>query len=200
MTARDDTDVTGAHSAGLWARPVAMRKFVWMSFFTLGLYDVYWFYWNWRRQRDREDARVRAGWRTFLSPFVAFMLFDDVRNAARRRDIAVSWSPAILAACYLALLMGFVLPGWLWLLTLINFAPLIPVQNTINTMHASGAAAGDALAEPADSAFSVANVISMIAGLLVMLLLVCLSVLASNGVLDRWYQQLLLQAGALLQS
>jgi hypothetical protein len=67
-------------------------------------------------------------------------------------------------------------------------------------MHASGAAAGDALAEPADSVFSGANVISMIAGLLVMLLLVCLSVLASNGVLDRWYQQLLLQAGALLQS
>jgi hypothetical protein len=185
-----------------WPLAVSMRKFVVMSFFTIGIYDVYWFYWNWRRQRDLAGARISPGWRAFLSPFVAYTLMRDVRDAAVASGINVSWSPALKAAGYFISIMGFLMPGWLWVITLITFLPLIPVQQTINRLHTARSGAGEADGDNGDvpdNRFSFGNIVAMLVGTLVIVAVIAFNILASNGVLDRWEQDLLQQLAPLLQ-
>ena len=150
-----------------------MKKFVLMSFFTMGLYDVYWFYWNWRRQREMSDPMVRAGLYAFLSPFVAFIMFRDIHREA---GPLAKWSPGLLAFTYFLLLISFITRGWWWLLTLLSFVPLIPVQQTINDMHAASGSP-----EAMDERLSVGNIVGLVAGAFVMALLVILNVMISRG-------------------
>jgi hypothetical protein len=155
-----------------WPLAVALRKFVLLSFFTMGLYNVYWFYWNWRRQRDATRADIRAGWRTFLSPFTAWLLFRDVRALAQRTP---RWNPAALGVAYFLLLLAFLAPHWLWLLTWLSFLPLVPVQRTINGLYRERRHAVDAH-------ISARDVLLMLIGAVVMALLIALAIAVDRGV------------------
>ncbi|MEO5510556.1 MAG: hypothetical protein ABIS27_07985 [Longimicrobiales bacterium] len=145
----------------VWPRPVGMLKFVLMSLFTMGLYGVYWFYWNWRRQREMENPAIKAGWRAFFSPFTAWLLFRDVHADARAK---ATWSPRLLAVLYFIMSMAFLIPGPQWVLTILSFITLMPVQHSINQMHAQD---GEAI----DTRITLANIAAMIGGVLLMLLL-----------------------------
>jgi hypothetical protein len=152
---------------GPWPLPVGLRKFVLMSFFTMGLYDIYWFYWNWRRQRDRRDPSIHAGVLTFVSPVTAYVLLRDIRKEA---GSAASWNAAALAIAYFALVMSFLASGWLWILTWLSFLPLIPVQQTINRMHEQSAHG-----ESPDNRLTAVNIAGMAAGLLFMALFIAVA-------------------------
>ncbi len=157
-----------------------MTKFVLMSFFTAGLYDVYWFYWNWRRQRELADPGIHAGLRTFLSPVTAYLLFRDVRGFLRGQQPPASpvrWSPAVLAVAYFVLVMSFAAPGWWWMLTLLSFIPLVPVQYSINRDH-------ETREEPIDERVTAANMGVMFAGIVVFALLFWLGRALDRGMLD----------------
>jgi hypothetical protein len=147
-----------------------MRKFILMSFFTMGLYDIYWFYWNWRRQRAQGEA-ISAGWRAFLSPFVAYLLFRDVK-----RVTSADWNAALLAVVYFLMVMCFAAPGWWWILTWLAFLPLIPVQLSINVLHAK-----DPNGEIPDDDLTAINICGMLAGALFMALLVALGLMMDSG-------------------
>jgi hypothetical protein len=175
-------------SASPWPVPIGIRKFVIMSFFTIGVYDVYWFYWNWKRQRDRTDATIHAGLLTFLSPFAAYLLFRDVAADPRAE---AKWPPFLLAILYFVMLLSFVGPGWSWLFTFFAFLPLIPVQAAMNRIHANAADG-----EPRDNRFTAMNVVAIIAGLVFMALLVAAGIMLDSGAFD----DLMKQMGPLLQS
>lgn len=170
-----------------WARPVGMRKFVLMSFFTMGLYDVYWFYWNWRRERASRDPTVRAGLLAFLSPFAAYFLFRDIRTDAGAK---VTWSPVILATLYFVMVISFVIPGWWWVLTWLSFLPLVPVQQTINQMHAE-AGGGEA----PDEVLTPLNIFGILAGATLMALVVMVGIMVDSGKLGNFT----LDLGSMLQ-
>jgi hypothetical protein len=151
-----------------------MRKFIMLSFFTMSFYNVYWFYWNWRRQRELVDPTIRAGWRTFFSPVTAYLLFRDVHDDPRSD---ARWSPLLLAVTYLVLLLSFAAPGWWWLLTWISFAPLVPVQHSINRMHVRAGFSVDTHITARDAAV-------MAGGAIVIMLLMLLGRALDQAMLD----------------
>lgn len=72
--------------------PVANHKFITLSIFTLGLYEVYWFYQNWRRVKVRTDTKISPFWRAIFSPFWATALFKVIKKSAEDKTIPASWS------------------------------------------------------------------------------------------------------------
>jgi hypothetical protein len=115
--------------------PVSSRKLVVMSFCTLGLYQIYWLYQNWRIVKYREQRRISPPWRSVLGIFFLYPMLRRIR----RKGYAVGLG---------ALPAGALFSVWL-LLTLLNYSPdplhsllaigsvfaLVPVQRTANAIN-----------------------------------------------------------------
>jgi hypothetical protein len=57
---------------------VSRNKFLVLFFATFGGYQMYWFFVNWRRYRDRTGSRLSPFWRAVFSPFFVHKLFGIV--------------------------------------------------------------------------------------------------------------------------
>jgi hypothetical protein len=124
--------------------PVAIHKLLLLSVLTLGLYNVFWFYRNWVRLRERTGQRLSPFWRSFFSVLWASTLFGEVKRQARDADVRSGWSPLGLALVYLGLTSLWRLPtGWA-LLGYLTVLALVPVQHTINRLAAERGAKPDA--------------------------------------------------------
>ncbi|HSU13565.1 hypothetical protein [Longimicrobium sp.] len=113
---------------------MALQKLALLSFFSLGLYQLYWFYRNWTRVRERTGRRLMPFWRSFFAPLWSYSLFDEVAEQARAGSVAVAWSPMVLAIAFFLISAAWRFPGPGTIATLFSFVPLLPVQATINAM------------------------------------------------------------------
>ena len=114
---------------------VGVRKFVVMSIFTWGLYDLYWSYQQWVRIRDRGREHLSPFWRTFFAYLWGFSLFARVSEEARRKHMPVAWDSSLLGAVYFALGIAWRLPDPWWFVSLFAFVPVVPVVRTIVALH-----------------------------------------------------------------
>lgn len=122
--------------------PVTAAKFVVMSILTLGLYDVYWFYRNWRYVKDRYRLAISPFWRAVFVLIFCYELLKRVRDDAQSAGVSVTWSAGWLSAAYLGTnIIGSRLPDPLWMLAFLSVIPLLPVVATIQQMNQPG---GDA--------------------------------------------------------
>jgi len=142
---------------------VSTRKFVVMSIVTLGLYDVYWVWRQWKRFAEQGEV-LSPFWRTFFLVFTNYSLFARVRSRAREEGIEVGWSPALMATLYLVLNVTWRLPDPWVLVSLLVFVPLIPIQETIERINARH------VAELPNRGFSGADAVAIVIGGLVLIL------------------------------
>lgn len=105
---------------------VGPAKLVAMSVVTLGFYQVYWFYQQWRRVRDGgEDVRPLP--RSLFGVIFGYSLFRRVIRSAE--DVAVpAAGPGALTVAYILLCLCAQLPLPFALLTLLSVLPLAAVQ------------------------------------------------------------------------
>jgi hypothetical protein len=155
--------------------PVARHKLIVMSLATLSLYQIYWFYQNFRRMDQRTGGGGSPFWRAIAAPLTAHGLFAHVRADAQSRFISVSWSSAGLAVIYLCLtLICFFDYPW-WTLALGSVFALVPVHATmeaVNRKVAPNAAR--------DDAYSVTNGVVIVLGVALTVLALYLTRLAQE--------------------
>jgi hypothetical protein len=146
---------------------VGLGKFVVMSLVTLGLYELYWVYSQWRHIKLRTMEDLSPFWRTLFAPLWGFSLFEHVRADAIKQGVPIGWSSGSLGLAYLVLSAAWRLPDPWWLLSLVSFLPVIPSVRAIAAVH-------DKLAEHRDgnSRFSAANIAGVIFGGIVLVLAV----------------------------
>ena len=53
---------------------VSVTKLVVLSFCTLGVYPIYWFYINWKIIKEQEQVHILPFWRAIFSTFLAMWL------------------------------------------------------------------------------------------------------------------------------
>ena len=113
------------------AHAVSTTKLVVLSLVTFGLYEIYWFYRNWKLMRDRQGEAVSPFWRAVFSPLTAYSLFERIKGIEGPGREA-GWGASGLAVAYLLTISAWRLPDPWWLVSLLSFVVLIPVQGTIN--------------------------------------------------------------------
>lgn len=145
--------------------PMSEVKLALLSLATLGLYELYWFYRNWKLRKQVRKSDVSPFWRAFFAPIFAFSLFEDVLSEARRVRVSVGWSAGELGVAFLLLSAAWRLPDPYWMVTLLSFVPLVLVQRVINKANAKSANPG-----PVNQSYSVLNVVGIVLGGLVLLL------------------------------
>ena len=145
---------------------VSLAKFAVMSICTFGIYGFYWFFQNWVRIQRRERTDILPFWRAFFAVFFCYSCFSRIRADAellRRQSfpagpLAVGWIVATLVAA---------VPGPYFLLSLVSFLFVLPVQAAANRVNAALAPAYDPNAR-----FSGWNIAAVVSGTIVIVLAV----------------------------
>ncbi|HWM24107.1 MAG TPA: hypothetical protein VNP98_04735 [Chthoniobacterales bacterium] len=121
-----------------------------MSVVSLGLYDAYWIYRNWRYLKERDGLPIQPFWRGIFGLFFFHSLLKTIEtDDAVNRIQKATFSPGSLAAGWIIVnLLGRALsrgpePGTNLVGILIScssFAFLLPVQNYINAINEASVA------------------------------------------------------------
>jgi hypothetical protein len=110
-----------------------------LSVLTLGVYEVYWFWRNWRDLRDKTGVDISPAWRTlglFLPVVNVAMVYQQLRlvsDTAASRGLTPTYSPLLVTAAFFALAFAGNLT-FAWFVSLLNVLPLVPVQQTLNRL------------------------------------------------------------------
>jgi hypothetical protein len=113
---------------------VSTTKLLVLSFCTLGLYQYFWFYKNWRIVRDRSGESISPFWRTFFAVFFCYQLFDRVRKHDPDSP-AADLSAGALAAAWIIPTILWRLPDPYWLIVFAAIFALLPVQAAMNAVN-----------------------------------------------------------------
>lgn len=79
---------------------VSIPKFTILYIATLGFYELYWFYANWKRYRDHTGEDLWPVPRAIFSIFFAHLLFSRIQEKLSQREINFGWVPGHVAALY----------------------------------------------------------------------------------------------------
>ena len=112
-------------------------RFALMSLATLSLYELWWFYKNWSRVKERTGSNIRPFWRAVFAPFFCYQLVKTVRSTSEKVSVPASLSAGGIALAYFGLLLCERLPDPWWWLSLATFVPLLPVVRHIEQLHAT---------------------------------------------------------------
>ena len=121
------------------SRGQALHHLMLLTVFTGGLYEVYWFYRNWRDLDDTDPAELtpRSLLLTLglLVPFVNIALvyrqLDRIRGAVSSAGVQPGYSPVLTTCAYFGLGVLANLTMF-WFISLLMVVPLLPVQDALN--------------------------------------------------------------------
>jgi hypothetical protein len=129
----DDQPVAG--DAGPAFFPVSPLKLAVMSLVTLNIYQIYWFYKNWKCAKELTGEKLNAPIRAVFYPLTSYFLFKKIREHADKVHAGVSIQAGLLALAVLMLATLWRLPDPYWLVTYLGFLPLLPVQSAVNEIN-----------------------------------------------------------------
>jgi hypothetical protein len=140
---------------------VSRTKFAVMSLATLGFYDLYWFYQNWKLTKAHGRSDIWPIARAIFALFFTHALLRDVVLSAAENGVRTRFSVQPSAWGFIILSLLWRLPDPFSLISVFAFVPLLSVQDTINDIH-------DRIAPNADrnSSFGPGNWVAIVIGLI----------------------------------
>ena len=157
--------------AAPWFR-VGTSKFLLMCVVTFGVYEIYWFYQQWRHVQRRGES-VHPALRTLFAGIFCYALFRRVADDAQGRGIAGAPSAVGCAVAFVALSSTWSLPDPWSSLSLLSLLPLALVQRTAS----AAALAAEPAADP-NTRLTPINWLGVAFGVLVLVLTVIGATLA----------------------
>jgi len=128
-------DAAPATEGGTAYFPVSLLKLGVMCVATFSVYEIYWFYKNWKNAQHLANANANAPIRAFFYGLTSYWLFRLMRDHAKSVDPGTSLPAGALALAVLALALAANLPDPYWLLTMLSFVPLLPAQAAVNRVN-----------------------------------------------------------------
>ena len=162
-------------SAELNLYVMSKTKLAIMCVATFGIYDIYWFYKNWKAVQAIDPKVKHPFWRAFFAIFYCYSFFKLVQNRAADAKYPKNVYADLLAPIYIVLLLvgnfwgrATITNQWLdlalFVITTLGFVPLLFVQDAINYLDSKDATA------KVKTTFSTFALIVAILGSLTMLL------------------------------
>jgi len=115
--------------------PITPNKLIIMSICTLGIYEIYWFYRNWKYLKIKKQLKISPFWRSIFSIIFCYSLFKHINNYAKEKGIEEHISQGSLAFAYIIITLSIRLPDPYWIVSIIAFLPLLSVQKLINQLN-----------------------------------------------------------------
>lgn len=120
---------------------VSTPRLITLSFFTFGLYPVFWFYKNFTLVKNHERSNTWPIARAIFYPLFSYGLFKKIQNSAKKHNYPGTYSAAWLTVAVIAvniygIVNGLATNPWVVLALIISAlllsaVPLLPVQKAI---------------------------------------------------------------------
>lgn len=144
---------------------VSLPKLIVMSFCTLGIYELYWFYKNWTLIKNRERIEIAPFWRAVFAVLFCYQCFSRIQANASSLGLQQSIPAGPLAAGWIITSILWKLPDPYWLVSTLSFLFMLPVQALANRINATVSPHHDP-----NSRFTWWNLAGMAAGSIVLIL------------------------------
>ena len=108
-------------------------KFAVLSITTMGLYQVYWFYRNWKLYSRYSRIPMSPFWRTFFFLPFSYCFFSMVKREVLRRNAQDTMNPLVITILYVLVIFAILLPRPFCLIGFLSFYPLVIVQKSMLT-------------------------------------------------------------------
>ena len=151
---------------------VATWKFLLLATVTLGVYELYWFYKNWRYIRERDQSRILPFWRAFFSPIWFYSIAQDIDE--EKTDQNTAYTTLLLALFYFLLSLSWRLPDPYWLVAFLTPFVILPLVRSVHEINRRAGVKGAAY-----SRFSILHIAATVIGLPI----VAISLVTSSGIL-----------------
>lgn len=135
-TVLDSTSHSGNEEKFSYYQPV--WQYVLFSVLTFGLYDIYWYYKNWKHLKVVKNLTISPGWRTaglFVPIWGIYLIYrfhSDYQNLVIENDIDRNINPIVIVIVVIISSLLVKLPGPYSLLAFINVIALAQVQSVLN--------------------------------------------------------------------
>lgn len=115
---------------------VSLFKLAIMSVCTAGLYEVYWYYRQWKRIKDREGSHILPAWRAAFAFFFCYQCFAKIRDYGQGAGLPMRWPTGLLAAGWIVTTMLWRLPDPFWWASSLAVLFILPAQAEANRVNA----------------------------------------------------------------
>ena len=113
--------------------------FILLSIVTFGIYEIYWFYRNWKHFKFHKGLDISPGWRTvgLFVPIYGLVLvyrqLRDIRDFSSETGIDKTYSPGGIFTGWLVLNALWQLPDPFWFVSFFSAFPLAVAQGVLNS-------------------------------------------------------------------
>jgi hypothetical protein len=115
--------------------PVSVKKLAIMSFFSFGVYEIWWAFKNWLYVKESLGQSIRPGWRAWFSIIFMYSLFKEIREFGQKHGVNESLQAGWLTTAWILLTFSSRLSDWCLFISLCSFLPLLRVQKQINRIN-----------------------------------------------------------------
>jgi len=115
-----------------FSRIIPIWKFILLSVITFGIYEVIWFYRNWKLLKNETGLKITPLLRALFAPIFAGSLAWYLEKYLKEKDILCKFSPTFIGIYYFIIVILWKLPDPYSLLSLFTFMPLLPLVNSLN--------------------------------------------------------------------
>jgi hypothetical protein len=144
---------------------VSVTKLVIMSLCTFSVYEVYWFYRQWKRIAEREQSGISPLARAIFTFFFCYQCFGHIRDFDAEADTGRRLAAGPLAIGWIVTTILWRLPDPYSWISMLSVVFLVPVQLHANRLNASANPAHDRNAR-----FSTWNWVAVVVAVLMVML------------------------------
>ena len=158
VAATTETNIQQAVQTPFFA--VSLTKLVVLSTCTIGLYEIFWFYKNWKliKEQEQELKYILPFWRALFIHFYCYSLFKKVAN--KLEILGLGYLPTgLLALGYCVFILCSHLKDPYFFIGYLSVFFMLPIQSAINQINAIKAPGHNP-----NSQFSAWNIIAIIFG------------------------------------
>jgi hypothetical protein len=138
---------------------VSTRKLLVMSLCTLTLYNLFWFYKQWWRVKQRDGSAILPFWRTVFAVFYVYPLFKRIRAEGHEAGVGTRFEAGTMAVLFILISLTAYLPDPLALVSMLSALGLMPAQDLANRINAQAAPE-----HPRNDRYSGLNVVGIVLG------------------------------------
>lgn len=115
-----------------YSNKISVGKFIFYSIISFGIYEIVWFYRNWKFFKEKENLNISPFWRTIFAIFFIKDLFKRMLKLSQENGYKETYSSGWLTAAWFIITLLSRLPDPFWSVSMFTFIPLLGPLNAIN--------------------------------------------------------------------
>lgn len=116
-----------------FSKVIPTWKFILLSIITFGIYELVWFYKNWKLLKEEKGLKISPFWRAFFAPLFAGSIAGHLQKYLKEKNSPCDYSATLIGISYFILKILCKLPDPYWLVSFFTFIPMLPLVNSMNS-------------------------------------------------------------------